>query len=360
MPDLNGARPARGDRLALLVLAVVKGGEWGWLDARVLGSFAAAVVLERLRRSSRRIGTGRRPVAAAPAFVRPRVCRHGPAGIGFYAYLLTNVLLLPYVWGYSIVWAGLALVPGAVVAALVASRLGPLAERYGYLVFVVPGALVWAAAYLWYHQRVGDPPAFRTEWLPGQLLSGLGVGATLPLLASATLAAVPGGRYATASGVVSSARQLGGVLGIAVLVVILGDPSPATVVASLHEGWVLSIVAFLVVAVLALPLGRIHSALEDEEVLDERPPVVLTPNPPAEWAVPASVGSADEAWTSPSWPCSRRCPTRRAHRLERATQVGRAARRRGADPPGRPARLGLRGAHRSARGAGRRHGGARS
>ncbi len=167
------------------------------------------------------------------------------AGVGFYAYLLTNILWLQYVWGYDVLRAGLALVPAALVAAVVAARLGPLAERVGYRAFIVPGALVWAGAYLWYHQQVGLEPAFWTEWLPGQLLSGIGVGATLPLLGSAALAAVPGGRYATASAVVSSARQLGGVLGIAVLVVIIGDPTPATAVASLRDGWTLSIGAFV-------------------------------------------------------------------------------------------------------------------
>ena len=156
--------------------------------------------------------------------------------------------------------------------------------------------------------------------MPGQVLSGIGVGATLPLLGSATLAAVPGGRYATASAVASSARQLGGVLGIAVLVVILGDPSPATVVASLHEGWVLSIVAFLVVAVLALPLGRLHSALEDEEVLDERPPAVLPPTRrpsgrfPRRWAARTELDLSELALFSA-------LPDAARHRLERATRV---------------------------------------
>ncbi len=82
------------------------------------------------------------------------------AGLGFYAYLLTNILWLQYVWGYGVLRAGLALVPGALVAAVVAARLGPLADRYGYRPFVVPGALVWAGAYLWYHQQVGLVPAF--------------------------------------------------------------------------------------------------------------------------------------------------------------------------------------------------------
>ncbi len=34
------------------------------------------------------------------------------AGIGFYSYLLTNILWLQYVWHYSVLQAGLALDPG--------------------------------------------------------------------------------------------------------------------------------------------------------------------------------------------------------------------------------------------------------
>ena len=51
------------------------------------------------------------------------------AGMGFFAYMLTNILWLQYVWGYSILSAGLALVPGALVAAVVAGVLGDVAQR---------------------------------------------------------------------------------------------------------------------------------------------------------------------------------------------------------------------------------------
>ena len=199
------------------------------------------------------------------------------AGLGFYAYLLTNVLWLQYVWGYDVLQAGLALVPGALVAAVVAARLGPLAERVGYRVLVVPGALVWAGAYLWYHQRVGLEPAFWAEWMPGQLLSGIGVGACLPLLGSAALAAVPGGRYAAASALVSSARQLGGVLGISILVLIVGNPTGPGVVEALRDGWLLSIVAFVLVAVVAAPIGKVATRPEAEEV-EHGEPLLLLPD----------------------------------------------------------------------------------
>ena len=35
--------------------------------------------------------------------------KHTAAGVGFYAYLLTNILWLQYVWGYDVLRAGLAL-----------------------------------------------------------------------------------------------------------------------------------------------------------------------------------------------------------------------------------------------------------
>jgi NTE family protein len=237
MPDILGALLLAAS-LALVNLGLVKAADWGWGSLRVVGSLALAGVL-----AAAFVWTSRRHRAPVvdPALVR--IPTFGLAnvatilgGVGFYAYLLTNILWLQYVWGYDVLQAGLALVPGALVAAAVAARLGPLAERVGYRVLVVPGALVWAGAYVWYHERVGAEPAFWAEWLPGQVLSGIGVGATLPLLGSAALAAVPGGRYAGASALVSSSRQLGGVLGIALLVVIIGSPTGPGVAEALRDG----------------------------------------------------------------------------------------------------------------------------
>jgi NTE family protein len=275
MPDLRGAALLAA-ALGVLNLGIVKGSDWGWASASVIGAFMAVVVLVALFVISSR---AHRSPLLDPALLRiPSFTIASTAtvlaGMGFFAYLLTNILWLQYVWGYGVLRAGLALVPGALVAAVVAARLGPLADRYGYRAFVVPGAVVWSGAYLWYHQQVGIAPAFLTQWLPGQLLSGIGVGATLPLLGSAALAAVPGGRYATASAVVSSARQLGGVLGIAVLVVIIGNPNQATAVAAFHHGWVLSIVAFLGVAVVSLPLGKLRGVTEVSDVDQERPATI--------------------------------------------------------------------------------------
>jgi NTE family protein len=321
LPDLRGAALLAAT-LAVLNLGIVKGSDWGWGSTAVIGSFAATAVLLALFVLSSR---AHRSPLLDPALLRIPSFSIASlatvlAGLGFYAYLLTNILWLQYVWNYGVLRAGLALVPGALMAAVVAARLGPLADKHGYRPFVVPGAVVWAGAYLWYHQQVGLEPAFWTQWLPGQIISGIGVGATLPLLGSAALAAVPGGRYATASAVVSSARQLGGVLGIAVLVVILGNPTPATAVAAFHHGWVLSICAFLAVAVVSLPLGKLGRAVESADAGDERPATVHPPLPVAGGAMPALVAGLDSTDLS-DVPLLATLPPQARGRLEAAARL---------------------------------------
>lgn len=319
LPDLVGATLSVAG-VGVLNLAIVKGSDWGWTSPAVIGSLAAGVVLLGLFvASSRRARVPMidRALLALPSFTVSSAATT-LAGLGFYAYLLTNVLWLQYVWGYSVLFAGLALVPGALVAAIVAARLGPLADRHGYRWFVAPGALIWAGAYLWYHQRVGLEPAFLREWLPGQILSGIGVGATLPLLGSAGLASVPGGRYATASAVLSATRQLGGVLGIAILVVILGEPTPQTVVGTLRDGWLLSVAAFLATAMIALLLSRAHAQPDGELADAGRPPRVEAPLPSER---PTRLPTVHHAHPASSIPLVQVLPATARAQLEEASEV---------------------------------------
>ncbi|GAA2162794.1 MFS transporter [Pedococcus bigeumensis] len=253
LPDLRGA-VLLALAMGLLTTAIVTGNDWGWTSTGVLLCASGAVVAAvGFVRSSRLHPSPLvdRALLSSRGFVVANAAS-AVAGLGFYAYLLTNVLWLQYIWHYDVFRTGLALVPGAVVAAVSAAVLGPLAERRGHLVVVVPGALVWASAYVWYAVVVGASPSFLGQWLPGQVLSGLGVGATLPILGSAALTSVPGGRYAVASAVNSSVRQIGGVLGIAFLVVLIGTPDPSGAADAFRRGWVFSAAAFVVCAGVSL------------------------------------------------------------------------------------------------------------
>jgi EmrB/QacA subfamily drug resistance transporter len=284
VPDLRGAL-LLALALASLTLGIVKGEYWGWNSAGEYVSFGVAVVASLLVVVSSRkhpspildgelLGNGQFLVSSVITLV---------ASMGFYAYLLTHILWLHYVWHYTLLKAGLAVAPGAFVAAAVARRLGEVGDERGYRRVALPGALIWAAGFAWYIERVGTTPHFLTEWLPGQIISGVGVGATLPIVTSAALAAVPGGRYAGASAVISAVRQIGAVLGIALLVVIIGVPTPASAERVFRHGWLFTAICFLVAAAATLLMRDVRARAEVEPDDDPSPPRDLSrprPIPP--------------------------------------------------------------------------------
>jgi len=139
--------------------------------------------------------------------------------------LLGNILFLTDVWQYSILRAGMAVTPGPLVVAVVSGFAGRAAARVGFRSVLVPGSLCFAAGLTWFATQVGVEPAFLSQWLPGTLLVGLGIGLTFPVLSAAAVSSLPKDRFGVGSAVNQTARQVGGAIGVALLVVILGAPS---------------------------------------------------------------------------------------------------------------------------------------
>ncbi|WP_373424931.1 MFS transporter [Mycobacterium simiae] len=290
VPDVRGAL-LLAIALGLLTLGMIKGPDWGWTTLPTIGSLAAAAVaMAGFVTSSRHHSA---PLVD-PALLRIRSFVVGTgltavSAAGFYAYLLTHILFLNYVWGYTLLGAGLAVAPAAFVAAVVAAVLGRVADRRGYRLIVGTGALIWAGSLLWCLECVGSKPDFLGEWLPGQILQGIGVGATFPLLGSAALSGlVAGGSYATASAVTGTIRQVGAVIGVAVLVILIGTPARGEVEEALRRGWVMAALCFFAVAVGAVFLGRARPALAEGEGPEPAPldpprsqlPESIAPAPP--------------------------------------------------------------------------------
>ena len=257
LPDLAGALLAIAG-LGLLALAIVQGGEWGWLDARVVGSFGAALVLLTL--TAARCLSHPRPILD-PALMRIRSFSRANVGtlllgMGFFSTILGNILFLTSIWGYGILTAGLAVVPGAVASAAVAAPAGRLADAYGYRAVIVPGCLLYAAGIL-IVRTAGTEPDFVGTWLPAMVLNGTGLGMAFPALGAAALVDVPPARFASATAVSAAFRQFGGVLGTAGLFAVIG--TPATLAAALdaaHDAYLLSAGWALAAGGVALTLRR--------------------------------------------------------------------------------------------------------
>ncbi len=241
--------------VAALTLGLVEGPEWGW-DLRVVASFAvaAAATAWLVVRSRVHHAPAIEPeVVGAPGFALATL------GAAFFylalgAMLLANVLFLSDVWQYSPLRAGLALAPGAVVAALVAPHGGRAVPRFGAGVVGAAGGVLFALAGVWWIWRVGAEPGFLLDFLPGLLIGGAGVGLALPASTVGAVSGLPPARLATGIGALMTFRQVGATIGVAALVAILGAATPADGLAPFDDARILIIAGALASAVSLLAL----------------------------------------------------------------------------------------------------------
>jgi MFS family permease len=92
--------------------------------------------------------------------------------------------------------------------------------------------------------------------LGGMVLTGIGVGLTLPTLMATAASSLPPPSFATGSAVVNMVRQVGMAIGVAVLVAVLGAPSgPVARLDAFRRGWWV-IAAIALLGALAAPLLR--------------------------------------------------------------------------------------------------------
>ena len=258
-PDLLGVA-ILSVAVGALALGITQGEDWGWSSAPVVAALGGAVVLGVA--AVRRARVHPAPAIDLSLFANRTVALANAAtvayAIGFFAMLLANVLFLTEVWGYSTLKAGLAITPGPLVVAALSRSTGALAARVGYRPVLVGGSLVFAAAQLWSVALMPLEPAYLGRWLPASLLTGLGVALTFPVLSAAAVAGLPPERFGIGGAVNQTARQMGAVLGVALLVAILGTPtSPAAALDAFQRAWLMCTAAAVVSAAISLRQARI-------------------------------------------------------------------------------------------------------
>jgi EmrB/QacA subfamily drug resistance transporter len=246
----------------LLSLGLVQGGDWGWTSYRTVGVFAdAALLAPVLVLRSLHHEHPAMPVRLFQvrmfSFATSATLFYGGA---FYGQILVNVLFLNGVWHYSILRTAFAILPGPLLAAVSAPIAGRLADRYGYRRVVVPGSLFFATAALVMALAMPADPSFLTHFLPVQLLIGVSIGTTMSTLGAAASQALPPAQFGAGSAVSSAARQLGAVLGVAVVIAVLGTPAPAEALRAFHHAWLTTAVLATGTTLLALGLPARRTA----------------------------------------------------------------------------------------------------
>jgi EmrB/QacA subfamily drug resistance transporter len=179
---------------------------------------------------------------------------------GLFGALFLMTQLLQFAQGHSPLVAGLLLLPWTATAGIVSPIAGALADRYGNRPFMTVGlglqvvGLGWIAA-------VATPDVSYQQLGLALEVAGIGIGLVFPTVANAVLASVPLAEAGVASGTNSSLRQLGGVLGVAVLAAVFARHgvygSPHVFVDGFRPAlWVASSLSALGVVAAALSPGR--------------------------------------------------------------------------------------------------------
>lgn len=258
-PDLLGAALVTIS-LAALALGISQSEVWGWADVRTLGSLAVAAVTGPVFWARQRHHPN--PVLDLSLFRSTGFTIANVSAIAFYAGFaasgLNNVLFLRQVWGYSVLQAGLLSSLAPLTVALLARRAGKLAGRFGFRPFVVAGPAIVGAVALTFLLVIDQTPQ---PWLFVALaeLTAVGIAAFIPVNSAAAVDGLPLERLSIGGAVNNTCRQVGSVVGIAILVAAIGSPtSPAALLDAHHRGYLVVAISATVAMLIGLaqPRGR--------------------------------------------------------------------------------------------------------
>jgi EmrB/QacA subfamily drug resistance transporter len=204
--------------LSSLVYALVDANRAGWGSTQTVGLLALAVVLMGVFVATELRAT--RPLVPFRIFRSRTLTGANVTGLLVGASLFSMFffisLYMQQVLGYDALKAGLSYLPLALAIMASAGLASQLVTRLGFKPVLVTGMLFVTAGLLWFAQ-VPVNGSFLSDILGPSLLAAIGLGfAFVPV----TLAAVSGIRESDsglASGLINTAQQVGGALGLAVL-----------------------------------------------------------------------------------------------------------------------------------------------
>jgi EmrB/QacA subfamily drug resistance transporter len=220
--DLAGAVTSTAG-MATLVYAFIRASSSGWGDRLAIGAFVvAAVLLAVFLVNETRV---RQPITPLRLFAD--ISRSGSFGArlllvaGMFGMFFFLVQFLQDVLGFSPLRAAVAFLPMTVMLFTV-SRLAPrLMPVFGAKPLMIGGMVPVIAGMAWLSQ-VSPGTGYWTGVIGPMLLFGIGMGTVFVPLTTASLAGVRPEESGAASSMVNVMQQVGGALGLAVLVAVFG------------------------------------------------------------------------------------------------------------------------------------------
>jgi EmrB/QacA subfamily drug resistance transporter len=254
--------------LMLGVYTIVKpAAEHGWGSSGALGLGALSLVL--LVAFLVREATARNPLIPLRIFRSRNVSGANVVQAltvaGMFGLFFLGALYMQRVLGYDALEIGFAFLPATVVMGVLSLRYSErLIMRFGARTTLIPGLVLIAIGLALFTQAPVDG-GYVQHVLPAMLLLGFGIGGSFPALMTLAMSGATQADAGLASGLVNTAAQVGGALGLAVLATLSstrsdklieqGESTASALTGGYHLAFVIAaalVVAAIVVAVTVL------------------------------------------------------------------------------------------------------------
>jgi EmrB/QacA subfamily drug resistance transporter len=227
--------------LFCLTFALIEGQKYGWTSAAILGLFGGALVAFALFYwREHRVS---QPLIDFSLFRSLNFAAGNITGLLLSAAMMgaffTIPIFLQSVLDFSAIKAGLVMAPMSVIIIFAAPLAGVLSDRVGSKWIVAAGMFILALGLGWMAGLVPgvdkiSPSTTSLSLLAPFLIAGIGIGLAVAPVTSAVMATAPKDRVGNASGVLSTMRQVGSLMGIAILGAVLQNRVTANITAGIQ------------------------------------------------------------------------------------------------------------------------------
>jgi EmrB/QacA subfamily drug resistance transporter len=234
--DIPGAVTVTGG-LALLVYALVDAVNAGWGSTATLARLAGAVAL--LVAFLVIEGRQRNPLMPFTIF-RLRTLRGANVvglliGMSLFSMFFFISLYLQQVLHYSALKAGLSYLPLAIGIIISAGMASQLVTRLGFKPTLIAGLLLVASGLLWFSRVHPTGGSYLGDVLGPSLLAAFGLGLSFVPVTIAAVTGTTPREAGLASGLINTAQQVGGALGLAILATIANSRTRDVLAAGGHD-----------------------------------------------------------------------------------------------------------------------------
>jgi MFS transporter, DHA2 family, methylenomycin A resistance protein len=228
---------------AIAGIAAASGPVLGWMSPLILSMFVLFILAAALFILCEKRAVS--PMLPLSLFARATFSVSNLVGLllnfGFYGQFFVINLYFPHIRGYSPQVTGLALLPESCMVFVGSMFAGRIIGRTGPRLPMVLGLTIGGLGML-DMSLVQASTAFLLI-CPALLATGFGTAFTMPAMTTAVIASAPGERSGTASGVLNASRQMGQVLGTALLGSLVADQD--TFLSGMHSALLIAGTAFL-------------------------------------------------------------------------------------------------------------------